>query len=107
MKSFATKHPLLFVLTTILVWILVALLFVLLTSTGMDKPIDSGGVQSIGTLLATALILFVTWRLGWLKAAGFARIGGWQVWLVSLGIMLYIYLIYRFSFFGTIDPDPT
>jgi membrane protease YdiL (CAAX protease family) len=107
MKTFATKHPLLFVLATTLVWILASLVFVILASAGMNRPIDSGTVQSIGTLLATGLVLFVTWRLGWLKAAGFTRVGGWQVWLVSLGILLYIYLTYRYSFFGTIDPDLT
>jgi len=50
MKSFATKHPLLFVLAITLAWILITALAAYLASVGMDRPIGSSTVQSMGAL---------------------------------------------------------
>jgi len=65
LKDFATNRPLTFVLLTIIAWFLTgavgtALAIVLLNDSFFD-PLS----QSLGTLAATAFILFLTWRFGW------------------------------------------
>jgi membrane protease YdiL (CAAX protease family) len=106
MKDFATNHPLLFVLITIPAWILAGFAMMVLASAGTGRGIGNSTIQSIGTLFATLLLVLVTWRLGWLKPSGFTCLGGWQVWLLSLVIMVYTCIIYYLSFFGSLEPDP-
>jgi membrane protease YdiL (CAAX protease family) len=104
MKSFASKHPVLVVLACLLLWMVASLLFSLLAAQALDRSLFDDLTQSIGTLSATALLLLATWRLGWLKAAGVARFGGWQVWLIALGIIIYTYLTTHYAFFDTVRP---
>jgi membrane protease YdiL (CAAX protease family) len=103
LKDFATDHPLTFVLLTIVAWTLTgaagtALATVLLSASFFD-PLP----QSLGTLAATTFILILTWRFGWLKAAGIANLGSWLAWLVALGAFIYLILAYNVAFFGEIS----
>ncbi len=61
--------------------------------------------QSLGTLTATAYILFLTWRFGWLRAAGIVNLGSWLAWLVALGAFIYLILAYNVAFFGETSFD--
>ncbi len=105
MKRLATEHPLLFVIAVLLGWLASSLLTSLAAAALLDTELASDLAQSLGTLAATALILLLAWRLGWLRPAGITRLGGWRVWLLALAIMLYFYAAYRYAFFGTLASD--
>lgn len=105
MKRLATEHPLLFVIAVLLGWLASSLLASLAAAALLDTELASDLAQSLGTLTATALILLLAWRLGWLRPAGISRLGGWRVWLVALAIMVYFYAAYRYAFFGTLASD--
>jgi membrane protease YdiL (CAAX protease family) len=105
MRRLATEHPLLFVIAVLLWWLTSSLLASLAAAALLDSELASDLAQSLGTLTATALIVLLAWRLGWLRPAGISRLGGWRVWLVALAIMLYFYAAYRYAFFGTLASD--
>jgi membrane protease YdiL (CAAX protease family) len=105
-KRFAARYP-------IGVGIIgaVALIVALVVFTGLAMGFlpESEGQETVALILArlaTALaILALLWRLGWLRAAGVARLGTWQVWLVTLGVTAYEIVICLWAFFGSLRLD--
>ena len=92
-KQFATKYPLAF-------GIVIALTFMVLTVAAYALafplsalfPSDAHGQQmseAITRMALALLCILVLWRFGWLRAAGFARLPGWKVWLLFLLPVVY------------------
>jgi membrane protease YdiL (CAAX protease family) len=106
MKRLATEHPLRFVLVVLLGWIITGLLFALVAAGLLRTELASDLAQSVGTLVATGLLLVLAWRLDWLRRAGITRLGGRQVWLLTAAAVLYFYVGYRYAFFGGQPPEP-
>ncbi len=100
--NFATNHPLLFVLLGIVAWILLGALSVMVAVTVLNAPINDLLVQSIGLLFATACFLALAWRWDWLKPAGFTRLGGVSLWLVTLAVAIFSIIAYQLAMFGEI-----
>jgi len=100
--DFTTYHPLLFVLLAIVGWILLGALGTVVTMFVLDAPLTDPVVQSAGSLVATACILALAWRWGWLKPAGFTRLGGLRLWLIILATAVFIIVAYQFAFFSEI-----
>jgi membrane protease YdiL (CAAX protease family) len=107
MKRLSTRYPFVFVLIVLVGWILTSGLASLAAAAVFDVAPTSALAQSMGTLTGTVLALLLAWRLGWLQAAGIARLGSWQVWLLALAFVAYKYIVYRYAFFGTLTSDPT
>ena len=105
MKRFASEHPLAFVLITILAWILVAFGVVVLCVVLLGLSPGDDLVQSLATLTATACLLLLGAYLGWLREAGITRLGSVQIWLLAIAILAYLYVAYRYAFFGKVAPD--
>lgn len=105
MKHFASEHPLAFVLVTTLGWFLVAICVVVLCVVLLGLSAGDGLVQSLATLTATGCLLLLGAYLGWLREAGITRLGSAQVWLLSIAILAYLFVAYRYAFFGKIAPD--
>jgi membrane protease YdiL (CAAX protease family) len=106
MKRLATEHPLLFVLAVLLGWIVSSGLLALAAAALLGTELASDLAQSVGTLTATGLLLLLlAWRLGWLRSTGITRLGGWRVWLLTLAILFFYYVAYRYAFFGTLASD--
>lgn len=103
---FAGDHPLTFALLTLLLWLIVTAAAVILISLLFSLPPTAYAVQSLGTLAATAMLLAIYWRFGWLRPAGIASPGSWRVWLYALAALVYLVLVYWFVFFGEIAFDP-
>jgi membrane protease YdiL (CAAX protease family) len=99
---FAGDHPLAFALLALLLWLTVTAAAVILISL-LFSSLDAIVVQSTGTLAATALLLAVCWRFGWLRPAGITSPGSWQVWLYALAALVYLVLVYWLVFFGDIS----
>ena len=104
-ERFATRRPVPFVILATVVWMLVAGMGALLASRLLDTSFGGALAQSLGMLTATALLLVVMGRWGWLRAAGITRLGSWQLWLVTGGLILYIVAVYQMAFFGEIGLD--
>lgn len=103
--NFARHHPLIFVLTLTFTWILLLLLFMGIVSAVFHTlPGDSVSL-SLARLSTTVCVLLLAWRLNWLKAAGFSRLGSWQVWLLALVGLVYFASASLYSFFGKVAFD--
>ena len=105
LRSFATRHPVLFVLSLTIAWLVLLMLFTGIASSALHRPYGDAVTGTIGRLAITACTLLLVWRLGWLEAAGIARLGRWWVWLLALGGMTYFTLASLYSYFGKIHFD--
>jgi membrane protease YdiL (CAAX protease family) len=104
--QFAGNHPVYFVLLLLLLWVFVGAIAVILISLLFNLPITAYTAQSLGTLTATAVLLIITWRFGWLRPAGITSLGTWKAWLYALAALVYLVLVYWLVFFGEIAFDP-
>jgi hypothetical protein len=105
MKRFATAHPLIFVIVVLLGWLVASLLGALASGALLGTGLANGLAQSLGTLSATALLLLLAQRLGWLPCLGLTRPGSRRIWGLTLLLFLYFYVAYRYAFFGTLTAD--
>jgi membrane protease YdiL (CAAX protease family) len=99
-KNFATRHPIAF---GFIVIVLFALLSTLVWPITQTYPYPEG--HEIGTALSklviTACFIFLLWRFGWIKIAGFASLGRKQVWLLATVMMIYNAVFAAFAFTGS------
>lgn len=104
LKQFATTYPVWFVLAVLLAWLLIGGVLVgALTAVGYDT--DAPGTQMTATLGATFTLIGLAAGLGWLRAMGLTRSGGWQVWLVTVIAAVVVCVAYLYAFFGRIAFD--
>lgn len=104
-STFARHHPIGFVLVLTILWVVLLLVFMDIASTIFQVPYGGAMTVSVGRLAVTACVLFLAWRMGWLKASGISRPGSWQVWLLALGGMVYFASANLYSFYGKIAYD--
>jgi len=102
-SQLADRHPVWFVLLTILFWMILAGTLAGLAAFILQASMTSDVAQSIGTLSATAILLLGMWRLGWLKPAGITNFSTMGFWLVTLGLLTCQVLIYWWAFFGSLS----
>jgi len=99
-QSFATRHPVIF---GFIVIVLFALLSTLVWPITQIYPFPEG--HEIGTalskLMITVCFIFLLWRFGWIKLAGFASPGSKQIWLLAFVMMLYNAVFAAYAFTGS------
>jgi membrane protease YdiL (CAAX protease family) len=99
-QNFATRHPIVF---GFIVIVLFALLSTLVWPITQIYPYPEG--HEIGTALSklvmTVCFLFLLWRFGWIKIAGFASLGRKQVWLLAIVMMIYNAVFAAYTFTGS------
>ena len=99
-QSFATRHPVIF---GFIVIVLFALLSTLVWPITQIYPFPEG--HEIGTalskLMITVCFIFLLWRFGWIKLAGFASPGRKQIWLLAFVMMLYNAVFAAYAFTGS------
>jgi membrane protease YdiL (CAAX protease family) len=102
-KQFATAHPLAFGLQVAVVYILMlfvsAMLGVLLP--GEETYGQIGGI--IGRVASITVLLALLFRLGWLRPAGFTRLGRRQTWLLILLPLVYSIAVSAYAMTGNLD----
>jgi len=99
-KKFAVRHPIVFGFVVI---VLFALLSTLVWPITQIYPFPEG--HEIGTALSklviTACFMFLLWRFGWIKIAGFAPLGRKQIWLIASIMMIYNAVFAAYAFTGS------
>lgn len=105
MSRFADRQPLLFALLTTMGWLLAAGAFAGLGALALGVSVGETAPQVLGTVAATAGLLALAWRLGWLAPAGIAAAGGWRGWLIALIGLLVLVAAYWYAFFGELSFD--
>jgi membrane protease YdiL (CAAX protease family) len=99
LRRFATAHPLPFVILATVAWIVVAGVAAFIAARILQTPLVDDLAQSAGMLTATACLLLVMGRWGWLRAAGITVPGSWRLWAVTAGLTVYVVIAYQLGFF--------
>lgn len=105
LSALADHRPLLFVLGVTVTWFFLLIVSAGVAARALRKPYGEPSSAIIARLVATAGVLWLVWRLGWLGASGIARLGGWPVWLLALGSLLYFASASLYSFYGKLAFD--
>ena len=103
--SYADRRPFLFALAVLLAWVFLTGLSGASAALLLGRPATDPLIQSIGTLTATAVLLWESYRVGWLRAMGITRFGTWQAWVLTLLLGVYVALTGIYAYFGEISFD--
>ena len=105
LKSFLTGRPVLSVIILAISWFILIMLFAGIASSLLKKGFGDPVVLFIGHFVGIVSILFLLWRLSWLKVSGTARLGTYQTWLFAIVGTVYFALASLYSFFGKLSFD--
>jgi len=100
LKLFLTKHPVLSAISLTIVWFALGIFFMGIASAILKRGFGDTITVIIGLSVALAFILWLTWKLDWLKAAGITASGNYKVWLLALAGIIYFVPASLYSFFG-------
>ncbi len=98
-ERFATVRPLLFVILATVAWIVIAGSTAYLAASALHLPLTDDLAQSLGTLAATACLVLVMWRWGWLRSAGMTVLGSGRLWLLTAGLTVFVIVANQLGFF--------
>jgi membrane protease YdiL (CAAX protease family) len=101
-QRFGTARPLPFVILTAVAWIVTAGVAAFIAASVLQTSLADLLPQSLGTMTATACLLVVMRRWGWLRAAGVTALGSRRLWLVTAGLTVFAVAAYELAFFGKI-----
>lgn len=101
----ADRKPLVFVLLTLLVWFLLVAAIVAVVAFLLRAPIADVWPQTVGTLIATCVLLVVISGLGWFRPMGITAFSTWRTWALTLLLGAYLVLSGVFAFFGEVVFD--
>ena len=101
-RSLASEHPVTFGIIVTIIFILLVIASSLLGNLFPGEPYGQYIGGTIGRLISIAFLLLVLSRLGWLRPAGFTRLGGWQAWLTSLLCLVYWIPVSAYAVTGNI-----
>ncbi len=101
-RRFASRHPVAFAVT--MTFVLLALYIAAGVAAALSSTAGAANqtVEALGRLAASALIVWMLWRLDWLSDAGITRLGAGFVWLLVFVFLAYQIVVHMFAFFG--DP---
>lgn len=106
LKTFAANQPVLFAIVLTLLGFVLLLFMSGIAYTKLRQPYTDRAM-TVMRLVATAALLLLAWRMGWLEGIGILRLGSWQVWLLATGGLLYFACAALYAFYGKIAFDIT
>jgi membrane protease YdiL (CAAX protease family) len=100
--GFATRHPVLFGFTLI---VLFSILSTLTWPISQLYPFPEGYElsEALTKVLIAACFIFLLWRFGWLKKAGVTTLGQRNIWLLAIGIGVYKAVLSVYAFTGSFE----
>lgn len=99
-ESFATRHPIGFGFVLFLLYTLLSTLTWPITQL-YPYPEGNELSESLAKIVMTAFFVWLLWRFGWLRKAGFLRLGATWIWIVVLPLILYKSILSIRVFSGT------
>jgi membrane protease YdiL (CAAX protease family) len=101
-SRFADRRPLLFVLLALLAWLVLGAFIMGGIVFLLKAPISNPFVQLASTVGATGVLLWLAFRLGWIRRIGITHAGTLRTWAVTLVLVLYVILTGFYTYFGDI-----
>jgi membrane protease YdiL (CAAX protease family) len=89
-EEFAARHPYLFMLVIypFIPYLLISLQMGIARLSGFTA-LGLGSYQDSAKILAVLIYLFILWRFGWFRSAGFRSLGRWQAWLIMVAASIF------------------
>jgi hypothetical protein len=106
-NRFATRHPVWFVLASMVTWSMLLIVFMGLASGALRRPYGDDASGAIARLAIGVCVVTLVWRLGWLRTSGIGGLGGRPVWLLAIGGLGYSAGACLYSFYGRVAIDPS
>ena len=102
-KRFAAEHPVAFGFVNFIVYILMLFVSAILGNLwpGEETYGQVGG--TIGRVASIAVLLVLLFLLGWLHSAGFASLGRWSTWFITLLTLAYSIGVSAYAMTGNFD----
>lgn len=103
-KQFSVRYPLLFLLLIVLGWYILGYIAGLLVGPvqpGPNRNLAPQMIRMLAMLVYFLLAAVLLWRAGWARGAGITRLGGWQIWLAALYILIYKIPTELYAYFDT------
>lgn len=107
MNKFAANRPVMFVVILTIIWFVLLMVIAGIASSAFRVPYGGAVSGTISRLAVTACVLFLLWRLVWLRASGVARPGRWPAWVLAFAGMIYIAGVSLYSLYGRLAFDFT
>ncbi|RPI78909.1 MAG: hypothetical protein EHM41_24300, partial [Chloroflexi bacterium] len=101
-KWLAAHHPLTFSLAISFLFILILVISALASAFWTGEGYGNTG-GTIVRVISSAVLLALLSHLGWLRPAGFTRLGRWQTWLVLILPLAYAIAVSAYAFMGNFD----
>ena len=101
-NNFSGRQPLLFALSTLVAWMVLASTGVILSANLTRNPFTDPLPQSAGAIIATLALITVMGWLGWIQGSGIGRLGEWWAWVLTLLLLFILIPTYAYAFFSSI-----
>ncbi|MFC1556052.1 CPBP family intramembrane glutamic endopeptidase [candidate division KSB1 bacterium] len=101
-KSFTSNNPILF---GILITFMALVFYIITAGIAASVSQDSAGynyAEAIGRTAASFLFLIMLWRFGWFRSSGAGAAGNMTVWIITLVIIIYEFIINQYALFGNV-----
>jgi len=102
-SEFANRRPFVFGLLILLAWILLAGFITASVVQLFQLPLDNPFTHLAGTLSATVIVLFYTYRLGWLQEIGVTDFGTINTWGLTIILGFFVVLSGFYAYFGNLS----
>jgi len=100
MLQFGERKPLILVISIQVIWMILVSVISILVGTLFEKPMTNPEVQAAGTLIATILLLYGTYRAGWIDRTRITCLATVFSWMVAILMVIYVLLVNFYAFFG-------
>lgn len=101
-SRFTDRRPLIFVLLALLAWLVLGVFIMGGLVFLLKTPISNPFVQLVSTVVATGVLLWIAFRLGWIRRIGLTHPGTLRTWAITLVLVLYVILSGFYAYFGEI-----
>ena len=98
LKRLATDRPIWFAVVVTLLLVMIYFAAGIAAAIVADDDPGLELLNGLGRLLGSLFLLYLLWRLGWLRAAWIASPGSWQAWLLALVLTAYQVTVALYSF---------
>src|SRR5665648_84722 len=108
-KNFALKRPILFGLSFIVIYALVAALAYPVHFLFPENGVGQIFGETANKLIVFGVFVLLLWRFGWLKSSGLTGKGSWKIWLITAVVLVYMGVLELYAFTGSLTlsfPDP-
>jgi membrane protease YdiL (CAAX protease family) len=96
----ADQRPGFFAVLALLTWVILDVLIMAIAALLLKMPFASAFIRLTGMLGATAILLWVSFRMGWLGEIGITKPGTWRTWGIALVLAIYVLLFGFYAYFG-------